>query len=551
MKPTQYTLPGKPHNFVDLVPGTVLFRAIHIKEGDELKTYFSDILGIPTEHGFCMSPVHNVFTFPLPYVGFGLYDWTADSPAWNKYNAFNVYILDHQGKFVNLILPSNEVRGSPKGYKRDDDVIRRCGTYGAACATGTKKEFLDYALWDNCITPEIQKNDNIIGSIAIAQADSIDKARGSSRDTPMGAYIGTLPAEDAAAISSNLYLMAEVKGLKARGIPEIVFHPRKPTAMFDWTKGTVERDYRHGGDKYNIIPYSAHKYELEGRRAIIRQAVKEIVQKNLNFKPFATITSKGYNYAGQERTIEIDVGEGETHAERKVAMESALREFLEKAQTDGFEQTGRLMYDIRTGFYVFEKFVSGVAVEGLRGSYKERLLIPLRTPNERAVATKYALLFKKPTLQDHFGKPHPAHRLTSAFMFQRPDSIRKVFTDLGVTMPNDIQTILQASEGSQSSSRFSQQTRTHHQQNRTQKSQGKKGGFTRIVGPTHKRSSTRRKSPLKFTETIRSPPYTKLIASTQSNQIPIVLPTDPEPLSAKANTIISTFMKVLGHSLAK
>jgi hypothetical protein len=84
-----------------------------------LKTYFSDILGIPTEDGFCMSPVHNVFTFPLPYVGFGLYDWTADSPAWNKYNAFNVYILDHQGKFVNLILPSNEVRGSPKGYSRD------------------------------------------------------------------------------------------------------------------------------------------------------------------------------------------------------------------------------------------------------------------------------------------------------------------------------------------------------------------------------------------------------------------------------------------------
>ena len=74
---------------VDIPAGTLLFRGIRlpdIAKGDDSRSFIRDFLGDPVGDSFCMTPVHNVFFYPFPYVPFGAHT------VGKRFNAMNVYV---------------------------------------------------------------------------------------------------------------------------------------------------------------------------------------------------------------------------------------------------------------------------------------------------------------------------------------------------------------------------------------------------------------------------------------------------------------------------
>jgi hypothetical protein len=81
--------PGHPQRLLTTIlpKGTLLFRAIRLRGSDEdphAMDLFQDFLGHPVGDSFCLSPIHNVFCFPIPYPSLGIYDWNSESEAWKN-----------------------------------------------------------------------------------------------------------------------------------------------------------------------------------------------------------------------------------------------------------------------------------------------------------------------------------------------------------------------------------------------------------------------------------------------------------------------------------
>ena len=363
------TIKTKSNDFwaVKLPSGTLLFRAIHLNDFDEDdgRSFFADSLGIPfkTEDktGYCLSSTQNIFTFPFPYIGFGLYDWTTKAPAWKKYNAFIVYVLTHTSPFVSMICPNlSDARGTSK---RDDPyaIVRRCNMLGSPCFENKGKELLEkslaYLKYDNCINPVFMKEDGIKGTIAISGDDSLGKRGNRTSDTPLGKYLELLKTSNSGTvdiINRNLY--TDKDGL--RGIPEIVSHVRHLSSTLTREATTLE-------DSISI---------LKG----------DITSMVLNLLPIAVITSSGnigishlgINGAHNSKKTE----NRQNSSSRKLAIEKNLKEFMHSAETIGLGGSfGKVIQDSRTGFYVCETTSPP--------KYKEEFLINKRMSN---------FIFKRP-----------------------------------------------------------------------------------------------------------------------------------------------------------
>lgn len=411
-----YNIDGYKQQLVDLPSGTLLFRANHIKSDNDGRDFFWDLLGIPTADGFCMSPVHNVFTFPFPYVGFGLNVWGNEfRAAWAKYNCIQVYVLKCSAPFINLISPSKESRGITKqreNYK--NQPIRRCDTFGAACATNPteKKAHLKYLTYDNCIVPAFREQTGCIGHIAIGANDSIDvqDATIKPHDSPMGQYLRLLSqtnAIDAATIASKLYV--DVNG--HRGIPEVVVTPLKPgvTAPLKQTAPTFK----------------------DAAQKVIEGTQKDIYTLEL----LTAITKDGYD------TSLPDAGTSTPSAlnTQRLSIEQHLYSFMEKGQTEGFGQAGKIMFDSRTGFYVLTGFLQDGYRLGNRGAqldYMCDFLRPLDTPKLRQSAIEYSASIRKPVPKEAFlSESKEVRGYKKAFIFKRPGSLKKVMTELALKIP--------------------------------------------------------------------------------------------------------------------
>lgn len=343
--PVTISQPGdRSVDIVEIPAGTLLFKTLRLSDEpiQAERQLFADILGYPTETEFCLNPVQNVFTFPIPYVGFGLYDWTTSQPTWKKYNAFIAYVVTRDTKMVCQISPSKDVRGTGKGYRSPNSIIRRCDKFpdGLACAkTEASKKALQQAnSYDNCINPARKAETGVNGWIAIAEGDSIDQQKGaiSPLTTPMGAYVKTVAATDplrARFIVENFYEDAH----NHRGIPEIVLHSRLPS---DPHITAVDRR-----------PYS----ELD-----IGAEVGSLIAANkLQIIPFAVITSSGIQFTGPIASIKKpELSANDEPDIRRSLIELFLDIFFCMCLSDGVGDFGKLIKDVRTGFFVFPSFGS-------------------------------------------------------------------------------------------------------------------------------------------------------------------------------------------------
>jgi len=344
---------------VEIPAGTILFKTQMLSDDpvQARRELYKDLLGYPTATGFCLNPVQNVFTFPIPYVGFGLYDWTTDKPAWMKFNTFIAYVLTKPTKMVCQISPSPDVRGTGKGYRLPNSLILRCDKFpqGLDCAKDKKtaNALRKANAYDNCINPARKRETGVNGWIAIAEGDSIDQRGKKADKTPMGEYIKSMASYDPVRVRfiiDNLYTDAN----NHRGIPEIVVHPRLPNDP------TIQETVRRSYDGLNI--------EEEINRLI--------AEDKLQIVPIGVISSSGINFVGNAETIlKPDLEVEETPEIRRNLIELFLDIFLFICLRSGLGELGKAAQDKRTGFFVFghaggaEEFIFKKA--DISGAYKD------------------------------------------------------------------------------------------------------------------------------------------------------------------------------------
>ncbi len=408
-----YTIEGYSQQFVDLPSGTLLFRANNIRSENDGRDFFWDLLGIPTADGFCMTPVHNVFTFPFPYVGFGLNVWgNTFRAAWAKYNCIQVYVLKCSAPVINLISPSHETRGVTKDRKAyASQPIRRCETFGAPCATTPeeRRTQLKYLTYDNCIEPAFRERTGCIGNIAIGANDSLDvqDVKVTPANSAMGQYLHLLSKtkpEEAATIAANLYV--DKNG--HRGIPEIVVHPVKPGLT---------------------VPLKAGATTFKDSAKLVANNMKNDIY---TLELITCITKDGYESS-------VAAADSTAANARRLSIEDHLYNFMRKGQTEGFGQAGRIMFDMRTGFYVLTGYIQDGYRLGNRGAaldYVCDFLRPLDTAAHRHDALTYAASVKLPVPKERFlSEMRRPAGYKEAFIFKHPGSLKKVITDLRLNIP--------------------------------------------------------------------------------------------------------------------
>lgn len=332
---------------MELPAGTLLFRAMNIDPKNP-NGMFVDFLGIYENKKFCLSPIHNVFTFPFPWVGFGILDWTTNKPSWMKYNAFQVYALQYNTKVISLISPSPRSRQDVSASEPSDSVIQRCNRFPETKCYDDPKRKKDFSIaqgFDLCIRPEGR---SVSGWIGISNADSIDVKKKTPLTTPMGRYLHMMSRENPERADRLLCHMF-TDSRNQRGFPEIVLHPRVP--------GQTEYLFRDG-DPIKLI---------------------EDDSKNLTFLPVAVITASGvYSIFDKD----IDVGDFEVDERRKRI----------EAMCDKFMKSKRIQYDIHTGMYVLDK--------------EYDTLVPSTTPDDidrinvfGFYSNKLKFMFKRPDIE--------------------------------------------------------------------------------------------------------------------------------------------------------
>jgi hypothetical protein len=347
---------GKPGSvdlpLVTLPAGTVLFRGIRIPNvaaGEDVRYFYRDFLGDPEGTSeVCLSPTHNVFFYPIPYVMFGAHN------VGSTFQSIQMVVLVHPITLVCSISPSKWVRGITNRFG-GTAPYQKCSTVrGDRCHRLSAKE--EEALkYDNCLTPEYQQKSGTRGWMAIADLDSINpmKIQG---DGPMLTYIQELekrmPGEGASLLAS-LY----TDDNRHAGYPEIAMYPYKNH------KGLFKRKCRTERNAISLI-------------------AEEAGADNLNYLPIATITKDGVidMVGGHFMYDRLSIKENtftRAATNQQPEIEGNLRGLMKRLESQGitlpFYGKGTLSFDMRTGFYVLPQVLQ----------QKESLYLPLRSPQEK------------------------------------------------------------------------------------------------------------------------------------------------------------------------
>lgn len=540
MRPIQYevrasrgeTSPKHGNNLpiIDLPSGTLLFRTIHLEDSsrDAGRSIFTDMLGLPTDTlgtespvppGFCLTPMQNVFTFPFPYIGFGLFDWTTNKPAWHKYNAFMVYVLSHNTPVVNMIFPSGDARGTPKGNRKRENSILRCDILGSPCFRDDRlrQKSLKYLSYDNCINPEYTIQTCVAGSIAISGDDSLDRkdARRQKMDpskTPLGIYLKLLSTTNPGAASLYIMQLYADKD-KLRGIPEIVVHTRRLKCGRERVNSTTSE----------LSPIIRHSSTFEDSVALL---IDDIRADSINITPVATITSNGiFDITGNIADTTGILSGNITAENQRKSIEQNLKIFLERGQADGIASFGRIMFDTRTGFYVCSNIAPGLMSiangwkvhDGDRIRpihYRDDLLLGMSTSEQLSNVIQYISKEAAPVRRESmFSLGAASFPYYKSFIFGRPlTSSQKTFSELGI--------ITSIFGGEHASSHRRKTSKRKH-----------KGGKLLLNNSMYtntyinKRSTTTKNTKTKNNIDILS------TAVESSTIIPIIIPSAPEPIS--------------------
>jgi hypothetical protein len=412
--PTSVDLP-----LITLPAGTVVFRAMKIPnpaKGEDVRQFYRDYLGNTEGSKLCLSPLHNVFFYPFPYIAFGAHT------VGSTFTMMQISVLVHPVTVVCAMAPSDFVRGRALRYD-GEAPWQRCSNFagpGVEChpRTGAERSALAY---DNCVRPEFQASSGVRGWMAIADRDSLNpdvlegirKKAVISKTVPMSAYLlrlhQTLPEE------ANKLVASTYTDSKGRaGFPEIAMYP-----------------------------YKAHKGPGNIMRACpsndmaMRLLEKEALADNLNFLPIAAFTKNGvvdmvngyFNYEALKPTENAFIAEGSQDA-----INAAMYAYMERLQAEGIvlPYYGKCMlkYDSRTGFYV---------LDGVIGNFKpadfplyRSLLLPLQSAKDRETALQNMLV-----MRSHYPENFMEMRqgMRHAFVFRRFPFLKDLFPGLGLEFP--------------------------------------------------------------------------------------------------------------------
>ena len=448
----EYTIPApsaeKPDDsftLVDIPAGTLLFHAFCLEDGDpRLSNFFKPMLGFPSEDGYCLSDIYSVYTFPFPYVGFGILDFKrgavgARVPMWQTFNAFSVFVTTRDYSFVSMISPSRDFRGT---WHSDNNLIQKCSKFlptmcydNIADEAVRTQKIADFQKplpgddkppqhFDNCLVPWMRHQHNVAGTISIASLDALPREPGRKQknefDDSLGKYLRLLDPVKQTQILTHLY----VDEGNTRGIPEISIHP-------DATIAGASRDRVVSHKPATTLDESIHALDgfLRGGEA---------------FLPIATITQDGVYTEGGGRPG-LGPGGADPNARRR-RIEENLSEFMRRALNNEINGAlGPVEYDRRTGFYVASAYH-----KDKKDSDYYYYLHSLTGRDTYKYATDYAVNNKDPTPPAIFDKYVPPSSRDSLhkrlFIFKRPSSLGNSFRDAGIDVrafPADIRGYVQ------------------------------------------------------------------------------------------------------------
>jgi len=412
---------------VTLPVGTILFRGVTLSEKEDVRYFYRDYIGDPYgKDQVCLSPTHNVFFYPSPYVSFGAHD------IGSKFKCIQIVVLVKPMNIVSAIGPHRFVRAQTWIYT-GDAPYKRCSYYTLHCKDKLPEEDLkrakDAASYDNCLSPEYQQRTGIRGWMALAQLDTLKPTE--EGFGPMAKYIIGLSKRIPSAASElmaymykDFYSSAKYKikdkeiNIESCGFPEIALYPYS----------------KHPGDK-TILQYCTDAKTAEN---IITEHIKK---DDLNYLPIAMITKKGVvnviggadDYFSYDR-IQADASMfREPTVNQQHAIEKHLQSYLNYLKRDGltlpYYGRGSLKFDTRTGFFVLPQLVSDEVYK----SY----LIPLNSPKAEHVAYAYSIMvrnYSKKNMGDEI-VINPEVSIPRNFIFSRPASMMNVVKALKVQLP--------------------------------------------------------------------------------------------------------------------
>ena len=422
--------PDDSFTLVDIPAGTLLFHAFCLEEGDpRLSNFFKPMLGFPSEDGYCLSDIYSVYTFPFPYVGFGILDFKrgaagARVPMWQTFNAFSVFVTTRDYSFVSMILPSRDFRGT---WHSDGNIIQKCSKFlptmcydHIADEAVRAQKIADFQKplpgdekppqhFDNCLVPWMRHQHNVAGTISIASLDALPREPGRKQknefDDSLGKYLRLLDSVKQTQILTHLY----VDEGNTRGIPEISIHPDAPIAG-------ASRDRTVNHRAATTLDESIHA--LEG-----------FLGSGGAFLPIATITQDGVYTEGGGRPAGLGPGAALDPNARRRRIEENLSEFMRRALNNEINGAlGPVEYDRRTGFYVASAY------------HKDRkyydYLHSISGRDTYKYATDYAANNREPTPPQIFDTYFPKSSRESIdrrlFIFKRPSSLANSFRDAGI-----------------------------------------------------------------------------------------------------------------------
>jgi hypothetical protein len=412
---------------VTLPVGTVLFRGVTLSETEDVRYFYRDYIGDPYgKDQVCLSPTHNVFFYPFPYVSFGAHD------IGSKFKCIQVVVLVKPMNIVSAIGPHRFVRAQTWIYT-GDAPFKRCSYYTLHCKDKLPEEDLkrakDAASYDNCLSPEYQQRTGVRGWMALAQLDTLkptDDGFG-----PMAKYITGLSKRLPSAASElmaymykDFYSSAKYKikdkeiNVESSGYPEIALYPYS----------------KHPGDK-TILQYCNDAKTAEN---IITEHIKK---DDLNYLPIAMITKKGVvnviggadDYFSYDRIQADSSMFREPTLNQQYAIEKHLQSYLNFLKRDGltlpYYGRGPLKFDTRTGFFVLPQLVSDPVYS--------KYLIPLNSPKAEHVAYAYSIMVRNYS-KKNMGEDiviNPEVSIPRNFIFSRPASMMNVVKVLKVQLP--------------------------------------------------------------------------------------------------------------------
>ena len=418
------TLQSEANNFIQIPAGTLLFHAFCLEEDERRSSFFKSMLGVPIPSGYCLTDIFNVYTFPFPYVGFGIFDFKTKRPIWEKFNAFTVFVTTQDMKFVSMINPSPDSRGIPRG---PESISQRCDKFlPTPCyeriEDPAERERLQADFqqplpgdpvtkppqaYDNCLVPSLRVKHRVAGSISIASLDSLPREPGRKPkpafEDSFGKYLRLLDPVKQSMILTSLYTDTD----NNRGVPEITIHPEISKIGHTFVSGvTLDESLQ-----------SLRNFLGSGRNMII---------------PVATITAQGiYSVYSQQEAVR-----NANTARQKI--EKNIEKFMKDAIYGRVPDIGKVKYDRRTGFFCASSYQSRsdygnylVSLDNKDGSVDYNYMMD------------YAVNNKFSTDSRDFDKVIKEYR--RLFIFERPRCLRDSFLDSYIdieTFPEELKRFL-------------------------------------------------------------------------------------------------------------